>query len=235
MKTSDSTLFLVMKDCRECFFSSSGSKSRNLLGNNQIISCCQNISNVFLPLNFTELNVNLTDITLRELETAANAAIHRFTGNILNLVRLEEDLLGWSYGLADSMSWTLYIQYGGFQIQGWTQYSPPSTVGTVNYTIELIPWDTLLGFDEYNESVIVTGTDRIKTQIVEISADNQYFPSNGPTRCLDTDEAFCAPQSPSCKLSCFSPYFAIGSYSPASLSTNRFLIYQREGTIAFDT
>ena len=216
IKSQDSTLFLAIKDCRQCFFSPLGVYQED----KEINRCCKNISTAFLPLNFsfTETVFNLSDVGIQDLETAANNAIEQFTGDIPNLIRLEENLAGWSRGIQDRMSLTLYIQYAGFQIQGWSQAaSDPKIIG--NFSVDIVPWDTLLGFDQFEETVILSNS----LQPSEISAEFQFFPSYGPTNCTSKSDALCVfkSQTKVCTISCFCPYFAIGTYSPASLSTNR--------------
>jgi hypothetical protein len=175
-----------------------------------------------LNFNFTDSEVNLTDIGIEALEIAANAAIFQLTGDISNLIRLEHDLSGYSFGESEKMPWNLFIQYGGFQIQGWSQSF--TQTGRDNITSELIPWDTLLGFDQYIERVTNKSSNQLSLEIVELSSQTQFFPSKGPTNCTRLDDVPCVKSQTAsiCKVSCFSPYSATALYKPATLSTSRY-------------
>jgi len=219
MKADDSILYIGVRDCRACYFFSSGAQRKYL----DIRDCCDNISTSWLPLNFnfTDSEVNLTNIGIEALEIAANTAIFQLTGDISNLIRLEQDLLGYSVGDSENMSWTLYIQYGGFQIQGWSQsFTQPRRD---NITAELVPWDTLLGFDQYEERLTNAYSNQLGLQIVEMSTTAQLFPSSGPSNCTRLEDFPCVRSqlTPVCKVSCFSPYSATALYKPATLSTSR--------------
>jgi hypothetical protein len=220
MKADDSLLYIGVKDCRSCYFLSSGSQRKDL----DIRDCCGDILTSWLPLNFnfTDSEVNLTDVGIEALEIAANTAIFQFTGDVSNLIRLEQDLLAYSVGDSENMSWTLYIQYGGFQIQGWSQSFTYQRRD--NITAELVPWDTLLGFDQYKERFTNASSNQLGLQIVEMSSTAQLFPSYGPTNCIRSGDLPCvrSQMTSVCKVSCFSPYSATALYKPATLSTSRY-------------